>query len=609
MSDVISLAFPAAPGVNTSDELTLFSQGQVGRFIQYATGLRVENNRWHSAYAIKEHEITGSLADLDEWHAANHQAAIWYQPTKGQGNHYIGKGVDRIIETSAGKLWSITPKGNRFELSDISSGQRARADVKEAFLCQGENYVVRTDRVSNTQIYDGDVTVISRGYSRSAKLASRFPNKAGPLVYAGARFWVTLFDRRIYASDSLHQLNQVDASDLLKFTDQTYDFINVYFAGPSAGGDIIALTTTVDSGLSDSRAQGEVVVFEQNGSMWGIPLGIPRTQWPSTPGMRKPRSKETTATGQNAHWTRDGDILMRTPRGIESFNLLSRSRDTIGNPPVDLGADIDDLLKKDYEPHLRYASLVNPIRWNRMYCTVGPVVKGNKRYHKAYVTANWNPLNQRSPSMYSMEGIGTIPSSMGKIIKFLPVYTGNKSRLFALTDKGNSKGLVEILQVDGKDKPLEGPLLDKQWQLVTRRLTTAGPYMTASYGEAWVYLDSIKSDVKLELQYRTNVDQQWKPHRRIEVKHKSKSPIGCGGESDKPICLGRPLDASQKGVHWIQFRLLGVGTTSVDFALRASDTGNKQTEADERCQTVVAYPCDFDPYDPEPCRLMLQNWK
>jgi len=199
---------------------------------------------------------------------------------------------------------------------------------------------------------------------------------------------------------------------------------------------------------------------------------------------------------------------------------------------------------------------------------------------------------------------------MGKIIKFLPVYTGNKSKLYALTDKGDGqRGLVEFTQVDGKDRPLDAPLEDKQWQLVTRRITAAGPYMNANYGEVWVYLDSIKSNVKLELQYRTNVNQQWKAHRRVEVKHKSKSPLQCGGETDKPICLGTPIEGSQSGITWIQLRLLGTGTTSVDFALRQSDTGNKGVEADERCVNVVAYPCDFDPYDPEPCKQMLQNWK
>ncbi len=44
--------------------------------------------------------------------------------------------------------------------------------------------------------------------------------------------------------------------------------------------------------------------------------------------MRHSRSEEVAATGPRAFFVRDGDILMRTSKGIESVNLVSSSATT-----------------------------------------------------------------------------------------------------------------------------------------------------------------------------------------------------------------------------------------------------------------------------------------
>ena len=594
-----SLAYPASQGVNTTATPTLFDQRLAGSFIQLAGNLRIKDGRFRTRHRVVEAAITGDA--LDQWRADHTQAAIWYSPQRGQGVHYLGTGPERMIESAAGRLYSLTPKGHGYEVKDITGDMRGREDLPLAHLCQGENYVIRTDGASQTAIYDGKSTFGSPGYNQLAKESARFPNAAGPVIYAGGRFWVVLFGRRIYASDALHQLDQIGASDLLKFSDQTYDFQNVYFAPPADHNDIVALCVTINSGFDNSRAQGEVLAVCRGPALWGVQLGLARASWP-TANMRKTRSVETAPTGQYAFAVRDGDILMRTPRGIESLNLLARERSTLGNVAIDLSAEMRGILGYDDERLLAYASLINPVRWDRLFCTCAPVECGNRHYHLGWVAANWNPMSERAPKSFGWEGVQMLPREIGRVIQFITFRHDGGSRILALVDKddGCSKGVVELTRDDGVDILADGTTKEIEWYLMTRRLSTSGPYFTSSFQDLHLFLDDIRGEVKIEILKRTDKNREWKSVREITVNaveengERSISPE----KTDGTFSLGQPF-ADDQSIRWGQLLVRGSGVTSIDLAMSATNGGQASTAVDDEMVLVENDPaCQFDPFYP-----------
>ena len=596
-----SLCQPAGYGCNTSDEPVRIARDNTGRYIQLAGNLRIHNNRWRTAFRWKELEGHGD--DLELWQSLHTQNAIWYLPRSGQGTNYIGVGNPRIVESAAGRLFTLEIKNNKFEVKDVSGGNVSYPWFRLAWLAQGENFVVRTDGKSQTQIWDGKNNVVfSSGYSAQSTSGAKFPNFAGPTVYAGGRFWTVLFGNRIYASDSLHQIDQVGASDILKFSDQTYDYLRVYFAAPSSEGLITALTVSISSGFADSRAQGEVLAMCDGPAIWGVQIGIPRTEWPIA-RMRHPRSKETAATGPNAFFVRDGDILMRTPLGFESLNLLARQGNTLGNPAIDLGADMKAILSKDDEQSLIFASLINPIRWGRMLCTVSPRIKGARHWHQGWISANFNPLGIRIPQGFAWEGIGTIPGKMGKVVQFLEARFDGKTHVVALLDKDNgaSKGVARITQEEGPHLLADGTSKPVEWYLLTKKLMTGDLNSDSSFGTAWLRLDDMKSDVQIEVWTRCSSQMSWKLVSVVDVNALLPPDVKfgtCPVAAERSICLGA-ITAQQKGAVWSQFLIKGKGVTTLDFSIEIGDAVGRDQKPDPECLKAESPPlCEFDPFYP-----------
>jgi len=593
MGDLVSIAYPASAGVNTANEPAYFDGKERGHFIQQANNLRIYHGRWRTRYRVVGQQITGTDETVAQWRADHTQSAMWYLPQDGQGVHYSGTGPDRLVESAAGRLYTLTPTNTGFEVLDVSGGMQAYPYLRMAWLTQAENYVIRTDGKSQTQIWSGKGTVFgSPGYNPNAKDRSRTPNAAGPSVYAGGRMYVTVFDRRILVSDSLHQTDQQSAADILAYTDQSYDITNVYFAPPASEKDIVALGVSISSGFDNSRAQGEVMSMCRGPGIWAMALGIPRDQW-ATAQMRHSRSKETAACGPKAFFVRDGDILMRTNRGIESLNLLARERQMLGNATIDLGADMFEILQSDDEESLLYCSLINPLRWSRMLCTVGPVIDGPRHYHLGWIAANWNPNSVREPQGMAWEGVGTMDKRLGRVIQFLPAVLDGRTRVVALTDRedGTSKGLVEITEEEGPDMLDDGTAVPVEWSLLTRQLTVGGPYANTGMGNIYAYLHEIKTDVTLRLYVRDDKHRDFMPLRSVTVKFDRQQ---CGQNSDRRILISK-LPEKLKDSRWIQFYLAGSGVTSIDFAAKPAPPGGEATNPDPDCIVIQSDPlCGVD---------------
>lgn len=594
MAYPVSLLSPASPGVNTADHPVAFGRGNEGRFIQLTGNLRIHDGMWRTDFGWQE--LRGEGDALEQWQKDGTQSAIIYTPRAGQGSHYIGTGSNRIIESAAGRLYALTPSNDSFLVEDVSGGIQGSSSIMLAWLTQAENYVIRTDGKSLTQIYDGKTVFTSRGYNSNAKERAEIPNAAGPTIYAGGRIWVVLFERRIYASNSLHQINQYSAVDLLRFSDQTYDFTNVYFAPPADEGDIVGLLVSINSGFADSRAQGEVMAVCTGPAMWGVALGIDRRQWPNTK-MRQPRSTETAATGPLAFSVRDGDILMRTQAGVESINLLARERNTLGNPVIDLGADLRNLLERDDPAALIFASMCNPRSQSRMYCTFSPVIKNERRYHMGYFTASWNPTAAREPQGFAWEGMHTLPKQMGRIVQFMEKVVDGQPQMYAIVDKddGASKGLIRYTGSEMPNILADGTAVDQEWFILTKKLSPSGVLSKGDMGVTWLRLENIIGNVSVEVFVRSSTDKQFAQVRTMKLDVVNECDE-CFTNGEKTLCLGNIFSKTTKA-EWYQILVKGRGITTIDMYVRQTSGTEPEEKISDECTVVHSEPLvTFDPF-------------
>jgi len=593
MAGILSLLSPASPGVNTAEHPVVLSPANSGHFVQLAGNLRICDGIWRTDYAWKE--LKGEGDALEQWQKDATQGAIIYNPRSGQGSHYLGVGEPRIVESAAGKLYTLTPVNDQFIVQDVSGGIAGSENLMLAWLTQAENYVIRTDGKSLTQIYDGKTVFTSAGYNSDVKDRAQIPNAAGPTIYAGGRIWVVLFDRRIYASNSLHQVNQYSAVDLLSFSDQTYDYLNVYFAPPADEGDIVALLVSINSGFADSRAQGEVMAVCRGPAMWGVALGIDRAAWPSTK-MRQPRSTETAATGPMAFSVRDGDIIMRTNAGIESLNLLARERNTLGNPVIDLGADLRRLLERDDPKALIFASMCNPRHLTRMFCTLAPVIRDTRRYHMGFFSASWNPTATREPKGFSWEGIHTLPYKMGRVVMFMEKVIDGAPVIYALTDKGDgsSKGLVQFTGNEGPNVLEDGSTVEQEWFILTKKLSPSGVLSKGGIGTSWIRFDEARGNVSARIFIRSSAQKEFIQVRTVNLEVSSSDLCWMNGE--KPICLGN-LFAKFADASWFQILIKGTGTCSIDFFVKPNSPNEPEEKLLSECVNTTSEPlATFDPF-------------
>lgn len=578
--DPLSILFPAT-GSFMSDEPVLFTQAGLGAglpFVHTAVNMRIEESRWRSRHCWVE--LTPKDVPED-WFKLATQGAVWYNPRFGAGPVASSKGVPGIVESAEGKLFRITATSRDFSVEDISFGIVGRPSMRLAWMATGENYVIRTDGASLTQIYDGTQTTTSTGYNRNQPSLSRLPNFAGPVAYTD-RFWITDRDRDIIAGDHLHRENQQDASDLLKTTDQTYDITSKSFPPPANLGNVTGLFVVTGTRGGTLPSQAEVMASTDLPAIWGILGGTPRSQWPTTP-MTRVVHPDTGPVGPYAAASGRNELLMRTPEGIQSFKYFDQDSNKVGNPIVNLGQEIKPLFDRDSRDLLIFSSVVNVSGRQRFGCTVSPMVINRHRWHKAYVTATLQSSRTRVPDEFLWEGVQTLPESMGEIVQFIEGNDTGSKRVFAiLRKKDGTKGLAEWTEKSGPDRLADGTLVPQEWQILTRRLTLS-EYGNHAWGPLSLRVEDVRDCVTVRISAR---DRESKKFVEISSTQLCNASWCKGGTLGNPpiIPLGKVL-GDFKG-EWIQLLIEGTGSCTIDLAIGRStvappaDQGKKVREVD-----------------------------
>lgn len=589
-AEPLSLALPAV-GVFMDESPAAFTpqaRAQAISFIHSATNLHINERRYRTRTLWKEIPLSGDTTFL----TANIQGAIAYDPTTGANAFNSPSGGQGIVVSAAGKLYRIDQEG---VVSDISSGIIGRPTVRLAWLAQGANYVIRTDEVSPTQIWNGSITVTSTGYDKNAPASSRLPNFAGPVVYSD-RFWIVINGNEVIAGDHLHRISPTDNVDLLKTTDQSYDITSVSFSSPDQLGNVTSLNVVTSQRGGDLGAQGEVVAGTDKPGMWGILAGIPRAQWANRPTMRRVIHRTVGPSGPYASWTSTDELLLRSVEGMTSMKYAGAENNQPGNPYVNLGSEIKPLLDRDPADLLLYASVAVSARRQRLACTVYPVVDGAHRWHRAYVTAALSPGRTRVPEPMVWEGVSTLPAAMGEIIQFVEVKSDGRGavRQLALLRKADgTNGLAEWTNQWGDDRLADGTTVRIPWQILTRKLAPHGEYSPASFGSVYLLLADIRDRVDIKVHARSSTKAAFKEVYSGTFTNEGWGSFEGGYAASDPICLGDILSGFRG--QWIEMVIQGEGSCIVDAAIGSANGGNPNSKTSNK--DVCLNPdslCQFD---------------
>lgn len=589
-ADPLSIALPSV-GVFMDNSIAIFSQEARSAgisFVYNTTNLHVDERRFRTRSAWVEYSCTSAPLD---WSTANTQGAIAYDPRVGSTPQLRPTGATGIVESAAGKLYRITPEIGTFKVEDISDGYQGRAPMRLAWLVQAANYIIRTDGVSNTQIWDGLQTVTSTGYNSNAPASSRLPNFAGPVLYTD-RIWIVNRGNELIAGDHIHRLNLTGNTDLLLTTDQSYDLTSVSFPPPQEMGDIVSLNMVTSARGGGLASQAEIVAGTQGPGMWGVLAGTPRSQWATT-SMRRVVHESVGPTGPFAAWPGKDELLMRTAEGITSLKYVSQEGAQPGNPHVNLGQEIKPLLDRDPQDLLLFASMHVSARQQRLACTVYPVTDGPNRWHRAYVTAALAPGRTRTPEAMVWEGVSTLPAAMGEIIQFVEVRDiGTKTRLFALLRKADgTKGLAEWTSQWGDDVLADGTPVPIPWQILTRRISRGGEYNPSSWGDAYLSLTGIRDKTSIEIYARSNGKD---PFKQVYSNTFTNATWETSGYADaEPLTLGSIFRDFKSP--WIQILIKGTGSAVVDLAIGGLGSGKSGTAPPNTCLQGNLL-CQYDPF-------------
>lgn len=562
-----SILYPST-GVQMSDEPSYVyprSAAGGGAFVHMATNMAIEDSRWKTRHRWIELQIDErDVFDFEKWKTASTQGATWYDPAAGNTADPFSRGEAGIVESASGRMFRLTP-GIRSFRCQLLPGPQARKSMRMAWMTQAENYVIRTDRASLTQIYDGRGTITtSEGFNRNDPTNSRLPNFAGPSVFTD-RIWIVNGAREIIAGDHLHRNDLTGATDLLRTEDQSYDINDVSFPPPGAFGDVVGLHLYTTSRGGALSSQSEVMAGCADPAIWGVSAGIPRELWRQSQ-MRRVVNDESGPVGPYAVITARNEYLFRSPAGIESIKTFDAQTGLPANALIDLGSEIRPLLNYDYPDLLFFCSAARFKQRQRVVCTVDPQVKYTRRWHNAFVAANLNYTGTRTPGQFIWEGLQTLPERMGRPVQFIE---GTGGRVFCITDKSDgTKGLAEWTTEDGPDVLADGTAVPQRWRFITRRLTTAGEFRASIFSAVYLWLTGI-GDVEVDINCRIDDGDLQR------VGTYTQTECCCKWALDNPIKFELP----NKG-KTLQLIIDGTGTVSkIDVALNATQASTASDEA------------------------------
>lgn len=286
-----------------------------------------------------------------------------FQLGRWQGaSSYIGpNGAPYLVASIGGNLVRFNVISGQVSVLSSTALLRNPPNIYRSWFVQAETFLIVQDGSDLPLIFDGGVL---RRADPVAFGGQELP--VGTVMeYNNGRLWVALPDRRSFVGGNLAYSTTGDASDLLKFTDNTF-LTSGSFALPATAGLITAMRSIANQ--DSVLGQGPLIVAGQFGSATvNAPFDSDAWQNTNSPIVSLGVLSQG-PTGQDACINVNGDLWYRSRDGIRSFMIARRDHGTWVN--TSLSHEMERILNRDDQYLLDWCSAVDFD--NRLLTTCSP---------------------------------------------------------------------------------------------------------------------------------------------------------------------------------------------------------------------------------------------
>lgn len=365
-----------------------------------------------------------------------------------KGYDAIKNNPNCILSSIGGRIFRYLINGNNVSVAELGFGDQNNPTLNQAWMYQGEEFMVIQDGESKPLIFDGatlrkandnEVPVGCMGAYVNGRLITVLPNRisyvAGDLVYSTASGTPT-YDYR---------------DSILKMTENQQILGGRAFGVPANAGRINSVFSVAAS--DTIFGQGPLQIGTRKGA-FTVTLPLDATLWTTTlqpqqvaglpsDGNEGPASQDSVVRINGDAWYRAGD-------GIRSYMLARRD---FSNTWVQtsLSFEMTRVISKDTDFLLGYSSSVN---FNQRFITTCSPYRSTDRgiAHRGLIALDFNNISSLTvrdvPPAY--DGLWTgLP-----ILKILTAEFGGQERCFIFgLDADNNIALYELLKDSVEGSP------------------------------------------------------------------------------------------------------------------------------------------------------------
>jgi len=565
--DTIGVSF-SPKGMDAALDPSLVPSDAVAR----ATNMRLEKQLWRTRFAVREVPFyPANDTDVDTlatWRGLNHQGAMFYNPSRGQGALVFGKDKSSIMQSAGGRKYRILVVGRGPKtglcLEDVTGAATSDPALHLAWWAQAEKYAICANGVEETFIFDGTgAGRRSVGYEEPDRDAREVPNPCSAMTYAHGRLHAVVVPNQIHVGDQIFQKSLTTPSDVLLFSDQQYLETAQAFSPPSSMGNMLALSVmamkNTQHGHEGIYAHCEDGIFSVNTNTF------PRSDWDKN-AISRIALLRAAAAGPFAVDNWDGDLVFRSRYGIQTMKSAAAEAGFVGNPYAPISEEVRTFMQGDRESDLRFASLISWYPHRRLFCTVYPMVRMRHRWSRGFVVLNFNPRGTTVTGEHAWEGLWTLPRGLGYPVQFVNgIFTGQE-RLFMLAwdpDAGR-QSVAEVCEWLDDDQLADGTRSRISWQLQSPNFHVGALFRDKKFSQGRLYLRDVRGVLDWGVYWRGNGEGAWKLWRRgkVEVETSDEDYLELGGK-DYAIGLGE-FPAMAKPYRFLQLMVRGRGVASVE---------------------------------------------
>lgn len=468
-------------------------------------GLRINNLAWMNSCTVRGGCIAPRFGWLKEVAFEQGigvlQEAAMYQPRFD---------FPYIIAQISGRTFRIRVDLDPVTIDEITiPGDPNPANIEQAWMCQGEEFLVIQDGVSEPLVWDGNTL---RRISAMGGPAP-FLRTGECMTYYQGRIWVAL-GREYWAGDIVGNTTSGTAAygyrdAVLHMTENVFTSQGGSFTVPTLAGNIRALNYPAN--INTNLGQGQLLIFTRQ-QVYSADVPIDRTKWAAAENWKGFDQKVaqinfgTTSDRSVVHV--NGDVFCQSPDGVRSLTAAVRNFDQWGDLPISV--EEARAIEQNDRALLRWGSGI--YFDNRLLQTCLPYQTDVGVAHRGIMPLNFDLVStlqeKKAPAWEGvLEGIPHLRLLRGDF--------GGRQRAFSLC-RGtlpDGSGRIECWELTNYAKEDENDTGFRRvlWAFETPSFTWGDPFQMKELDTIELWLDRLYGDVEFTVEFRPDQHPCWEP--------------------------------------------------------------------------------------------------